>query len=78
MTTDNIMQDRLTMPTRSVTNPKFRYTPAKHTDVARTWRKFALLLRIQSAAKPAPMPMFNHFYASDEAALTAQIERGEA
>lgn len=49
MTTDNTMQVRLTMPTRNVTNPKFRYTPAKETNVARTWRKFALLLRIQGA-----------------------------
>lgn len=47
MTTDNIMQSRLTMPSRSITDPKFRYTPAKDTNVARTWRKFALLLRIQ-------------------------------
>jgi hypothetical protein len=49
MTTDNIMQLRLTMPTRNVTDPKFRYTPAAKTNVARTWRKFALLLRIQGA-----------------------------
>lgn len=49
MTTDNAMQLRLTMPTRSVTDPKFRYTPSTKTDVTRTWRKFALLLRIQGA-----------------------------
>jgi hypothetical protein len=51
MTTDNIIQLRLTMPTRNVTDPKFRYTPAAKTDVARTWRKFALLLRIQQGAR---------------------------
>lgn len=49
MTTDNIMQLRLTMPTRSVTDPKFRYVPSTKTDVTRTWRKFARLLRIQGA-----------------------------
>jgi hypothetical protein len=49
MTTYNDMQIQPKMPTRSITDPKFRYTPATKTDVTRTWRKFALLSRFQGA-----------------------------
>lgn len=53
MTTDNDMQLRLTMPTRSIIDPKFRYVPSTKTDVKRTWRKFARLIRIQGARNAA-------------------------
>jgi hypothetical protein len=49
MTTTKPLAPKLTMPTRPVTHPKFRYTPANLTNVARTWRKFTLLARLQGA-----------------------------
>lgn len=41
---------RAATPSRHITNPKFRYVSAAHTDVRRTWRKFRLLMRLQRAA----------------------------
>jgi hypothetical protein len=37
------------LPTLPITNPRFKYVPASHTDVRRTFRKFRLLMRIQRA-----------------------------
>ena len=44
------MTARISQPTRHITDPKFRYISAAHTDVRRTWRKFRLLMRLQRAA----------------------------
>lgn len=44
------MTARISQPTRHITDPKFRYVSAAHTDVRRTWRKFRLLMRLQRAA----------------------------
>ena len=41
---------RVTVPTRRITNPKFKWRDSAKTDVTRTWRKFRLLQRIQGAA----------------------------
>jgi hypothetical protein len=38
---------QLPKPTRSVTDPRFKYVPASHTDIRRTFRKMRLLLRLQ-------------------------------
>lgn len=45
MTTDN--GPKLTMPSRSVYDRRFRYVNAAHTDVRRTWRKAFLFLALQ-------------------------------
>jgi len=37
----------MNLPTRRITHPRFKYTPAVSTDVRRTWRKFRLLAHIQ-------------------------------
>lgn len=44
------MTARITMPTRHVTDPKFRYIDSARTDVRRTWRKFRLLMRLRGVA----------------------------
>lgn len=56
MTTDTRMQitfaepaTKLTMPTRLITDPRFKWRDSAKTDVTRTWRKFRLLQRIQGA-----------------------------
>lgn len=41
---------KLTMPSRPLTDPRFRYIDASRTDVRRTWRKARLLMRLQGAA----------------------------
>jgi hypothetical protein len=38
---------KLTMPSRSVYDRRFRYVNAAHTDVRRTWRKASLFLALQ-------------------------------
>lgn len=38
----------LTMPTRSILDPKYKYVPSAHTDIRKTWRKARLLLRLQA------------------------------
>jgi hypothetical protein len=40
---------KVTMPSRLCTDPRFKWTCAAATDVARTWRKFRLLQRLQGA-----------------------------
>ncbi len=40
---------KVTQPSRLCTDPKFKWTCAAATDVARTWRKFRLLQRLQGA-----------------------------
>lgn len=56
MTTDNTLQLRVTMPSRSVYDRRFRYINAAHTDVRRTWRKAYLFLALQKkGAKHAPV-----------------------
>lgn len=56
MTTDTTMQitfveptSKLTMPSRPITDPRFKWRDSAKTDVTRTWRKFRLLQRIQGA-----------------------------
>lgn len=39
---------RLTMPTRPLTDPRKRYTPASNTDIRRTFAVFQRLARIQA------------------------------
>lgn len=41
---------RVTVPTRHITDPKFKWRDSAKTDVTRTWRKFRLLKRLQGAA----------------------------
>lgn len=41
---------KVTMPSRLVTDPKFKWRDSAKTDVTRTWRKFRLLARLQGAA----------------------------
>ncbi len=41
---------KLTLPSRPITDRRFRYIDAAKTDVRRTWRKARLLMRIQGAA----------------------------
>ena len=38
---------KVTLPSRPITDRRFRYTDAANTDVRRTWRKARLLLRIR-------------------------------
>ena len=40
----------LTMPSRHIKDPKFKYVPAAATDVRRTWRKARLMLRLAKGA----------------------------
>jgi len=39
---------RLTMPTRPLTDPRKRYTPAANTDIRKTFEKFQRLARMQA------------------------------
>jgi hypothetical protein len=41
------------LPSRLLTNPKFRYVPAVKTDIRRTWRKARLLMHLQRRGAPA-------------------------
>jgi len=41
----------VTLPTRHITDPKFKWRDSTKTDVARTWRKFRLLQRLQGGAR---------------------------
>lgn len=38
---------RVVIPTRQITDPKFKWRDSAKTDVTRTWRKFRLLQRLQ-------------------------------
>lgn len=38
-------------PSRSILDPKFRYTDSAHTDVRKTWRKARLLQRLQQPSE---------------------------
>jgi hypothetical protein len=40
---------KITMPTRHVTDPKFKWRDSAKTDVTRTWRRARLLARLQGA-----------------------------
>ncbi len=40
---------RVAIPTRHITDPKFKWRDSAKTDVTRTWRKFRLLQRLQGA-----------------------------
>ncbi len=44
------MQSKLTMPTRHITNPKFKYIPAALTDVRKTFAKFERAIRMKGGA----------------------------
>ncbi len=55
MTTANDQQQhtgsaKLTMPSRLITDRRFRYVDHSKTDVRRTFRKARLLMRLQGAA----------------------------
>ena len=41
---------RTAVPSRHITDRKFRYVNSAKTDVRRTWRKFRLLMRLQGVA----------------------------
>lgn len=41
---------KLTMPTRSLLDPRFKWRDSAKTDVPRTWRKARLLARLQGVA----------------------------
>lgn len=41
---------KLTMPTRSIMDERFKWRDSSKTDVTRTWRKARLLARLQGAA----------------------------
>ncbi len=38
---------KVTMPTRHITDPKFKWRDSAKTDVTRTWRRARLLARLQ-------------------------------
>lgn len=38
---------KITVPTRHITDPRFKWRDSAKTDVTRTWRKFRLLRRLQ-------------------------------
>jgi hypothetical protein len=42
------MEARKTLPSRPLTDPRRRYVPAAHTDIRKTFAKFARLARIQA------------------------------
>lgn len=44
-----ITTPRLARPLIPITDKRFKYVPACATNVARTWRKFRLLARLQGA-----------------------------
>jgi hypothetical protein len=44
--------NRITLPTRALTDRRFVYVNAACTDIRRTWRKFRLLTRLQQKAAP--------------------------
>jgi hypothetical protein len=50
MTPAPATKQRAVRPTRQITDPKFKWRFSYETDVARTWRKFRLLQRLQGAA----------------------------
>lgn len=41
---------KLTLPTRSIMDQRFKWRDSSKTDVSRTWRKARLLARLQGAA----------------------------
>lgn len=41
---------KVTMPTRHITHPRFKWRDSAKTDVTRTWRKHRLLARLQGVA----------------------------
>lgn len=41
---------KLTMPTRPIWDPRFKWRDSAKTDVTRTWRKARLLARLQGVA----------------------------
>lgn len=43
---------RLTMPSRTLLDPRKRYTPAANTDIRRTLAVFSRLARMQSRQQP--------------------------